>query len=101
MDAILKRGALALIAAGFLAAGAAAPAQALPAVMAPPAGETDVMRTGGNHHHHHHGRFYRPSFGLYIAPPVYYAPSGCGWLRVRAIETGSRYWWRRYRACLD
>ena len=23
----------------------------------------------------------------------------CGWLRRRAIETGSSYWWRRYREC--
>ncbi len=23
----------------------------------------------------------------------------CRWLRRRAIETGSRYWWRRYRDC--
>jgi len=23
----------------------------------------------------------------------------CGWLRRRAIETGSDYWWRRYRLC--
>jgi len=24
----------------------------------------------------------------------------CGWLRHRAAITGSRYWWRRYQACL-
>jgi hypothetical protein len=23
----------------------------------------------------------------------------CGWLRRRAIETDSTYWWRRYRKC--
>jgi hypothetical protein len=34
-----------------------------------------------------------PSFG--------YGPrrGGCGWLRQRALETDSPYWWRRYRAC--
>jgi hypothetical protein len=26
--------------------------------------------------------------------------SGCGWLRERALATGSRHWWRRYRECL-
>jgi hypothetical protein len=26
--------------------------------------------------------------------------SGCGWLRARALYTGSPYWWSRYRACL-
>lgn len=29
-----------------------------------------------------------------------YRRSPCGWLRRRAVETGSRYWWRRYRACI-
>jgi hypothetical protein len=31
---------------------------------------------------------------------VYGFTSGCGWLRRRALDTGSRYWWRRYRECL-
>jgi hypothetical protein len=32
--------------------------------------------------------------------PYYYGDYGdCGWLRRRAIETGSSYWWRRYRDC--
>ena len=26
-------------------------------------------------------------------------PADCGWLRRRAIETDSSYWWRRYREC--
>jgi hypothetical protein len=33
----------------------------------------------------------RPGFGYRI---------DCGWLRRRALETGSRYWWRRYRDCI-
>lgn len=52
------------------------------------------------HHFRHHGYgygFYRPY--AYYNPPVYVRPSGCGWLKVRAIETGSRYWWQRYRDC--
>ena len=38
-------------------------------------------------------------FGLYIAPGFGYLPANCSWLRRRALETGSPYWWRRYRAC--
>lgn len=26
---------------------------------------------------------------------------GCEWLHERAVETGSRYWWRRYEDCLE
>jgi hypothetical protein len=26
--------------------------------------------------------------------------TSCGWLRERARDTGSRYWWRRYRDCV-
>jgi hypothetical protein len=32
----------------------------------------------------------------------YYRPyhgGGCYWLKVRAMDTGSGYWWSRYRAC--
>lgn len=51
-------------------------------------------------HYRGHGH-YRP-YGLYIAPPVYVAPyNGCSWLRHRARETGSRYWWRRYHDCIN
>jgi len=28
-----------------------------------------------------------------------YLPDRCGWLRHRALASGSRYWWQRYRAC--
>jgi hypothetical protein len=61
---------------------------------------------GGRHGHHHHGPRFR---GFYAAPFVgyggYYAyrnyGGGCAWLRRRAEETGSGYWWRRYEDCLD
>ena len=34
--------------------------------------------------------------------PVYVASygGGCNWLRHRAMETGSPYWWERYRRCV-
>ena len=32
---------------------------------------------------------------------AYYYGNGCSWLRYRALETGSRYWWSRYYACVN
>jgi hypothetical protein len=32
--------------------------------------------------------------------PSYGFRSDCRWLRHRALETGSHYWWRRYRDCI-
>lgn len=46
------------------------------------------------HRHYHHRRWRGPRFSVFIGPPR------CGWLRRRAIITGSHYWWRRYRRCL-
>ena len=48
-------------------------------------------------------RFYGGGFryGFYAPTPYYVTPSGCGWLRVRALDTGSRYWWHRYHECLE
>jgi hypothetical protein len=37
--------------------------------------------------------------GIYFGPSYGYGPVSCGWLRRRALDTGSPYWWRRYRAC--
>jgi hypothetical protein len=37
--------------------------------------------------------------GIYFGPGYGYLPSSCNWLRRRALETDSPYWWRRYRAC--
>lgn len=50
------------------------------------------------HHHwrhrrHWHRHWHGPRFAIYIGGPR------CGWLRRRAILTGSRYWWRRYYRC--
>jgi hypothetical protein len=57
----------------------------------------------------HRRRAGRPGFSVEIGPGYYgYGPGyrrgygygpGCGWLRQRALETGSPYWWRRYHAC--
>ena len=53
------------------------------------------------HRHRHHG-FRRFHYG-FVGGPVYFHryhySGGCGWLRRRALRTGSPQWWHRYRAC--
>lgn len=60
-------------------------------------------RHGGRHahrgHRHRHG-----GVGIYIGDGYYdrgYSYGDCGWLRRKAIRTGSGYWWRRYEDCID
>lgn len=48
-------------------------------------------------HGHRRYRYRRWHRGPRIA--IYRGYGRCGWLRRRAIITGSRYWWRRYRWC--
>jgi hypothetical protein len=48
---------------------------------------------------HRHVR--RAFIGVPLAYGAYYYGSGCSWLRYRALETGSRYWWSRYYACIN
>jgi hypothetical protein len=38
-----------------------------------------------------------PGFAFYLYDGYYYGD--CDWLRRRAIATGSRIWWERYRRC--
>src|SRR5262249_43732524 len=57
-------------------------------------------------------RFHRPVFfhpfrrrvfvrrAFFVGAPFYGYYAGCGWLRYRALVTGSPYWWQRYRWCL-
>ncbi len=64
---------------------------------------------GGRHHgsHYGHGHFHhRRGFGVIIGSGFYDGDyyggyGGCAWLHERAIETGSRYWWRRYEDCIE
>jgi len=48
------------------------------------------------------GRYGPPGvdFDIFVGPGYGYV-SECDWLRRRARATGSSYWWRRYRACLN
>jgi hypothetical protein len=53
------------------------------------------------HRHRHKLRFATPF--LYGYPYYYYSYGygDCHWLRIRAIRTGSPYWWWRYEECLN
>lgn len=88
----------------FAAASLPVSAASIPAVK--PAGvASDVTAVRYGHHGGHggHHRHWRggPAFGFAVGVPVYSGSyySGCGWLHRRAVNTGSRYWWRRYREC--
>jgi hypothetical protein len=50
--------------------------------------------------HVHHDKFRYRGY-VYAAPLVYASYSSCGWLKARALETGSPRWWARYEACRD
>jgi hypothetical protein len=54
---------------------------------------------GGRHFGHR--RFHRRHFHFrpFVYGGFYYYGRSCRWLRWRAIETGSPYWWRRYHLC--
>lgn len=82
--------------------------------------ETAEARRGsgeGGHSHsrsfsgsHFSGSHFRAPRTYYRAAPRYYHRSyiysgpryvtdSCAWLRHRALATGSRIWWQKYRAC--
>lgn len=62
---------------------------------------------GGKHHHgRKHARFHKYRFvGVPLAYYGYsnyaYLDNSCYWLRRRALDSGSSYWWNRYYACID
>lgn len=57
----------------------------------------------GDGDHRHHRRHFRSfGYGFYAYPSYsYYYSDSCHWLKVRALRTGSRYWWHRYHQCLE
>jgi hypothetical protein len=72
-----------------------------------------IRRPGGKHawrgdwdrKHKRHRRFGR---SIYWAGPLlysgyygYYAYGDCEWLRYKALDTASSYWWERYRECQE
>ena len=56
--------------------------------------ERDRGHMRGHLRRHYGGR------GFDAGPRFGYG-ADCGWLRRRALDTGSRYWWRQYRACMQ
>ena len=59
----------------------------------------------GKHHGYKFARHHRYRFvGVplaYYGYSTYAYSDGCHWLRRRALDTGSSYWWNRYYACID
>jgi hypothetical protein len=52
----------------------------------------------------HNPRFYvqrRPGLYLRLGAPIRYAyrTNRCGWLRSKALRTGSAIWWNRWQDC--
>ena len=58
----------------------------------------------GNYRGGHRYSRDRGGVGIYLGPGFGYYDgdydSDCEWLRRRALDTGSRYWWRRFRDCV-
>jgi hypothetical protein len=56
---------------------------------------TSIALAHGHHHHRHGVRI------LIGGGPGFYAYGrSCHALKVRALESGSPYWWKRYRFCM-
>jgi hypothetical protein len=62
---------------------------------------------GGKIHHghkfarHHRYRFVGVPLAYYGYSNYAYADNSCYWLRRRALDSGSSYWWNRYYACIE
>lgn len=65
-------------------------------------GRSNFARAGQFRHRHRHiGRGFAIGVPLAYGAYAYGYGSGCSWLRYRALETGSRYWWSRYYDCIN
>lgn len=63
-------------------------------------GEHNMVTPRGGDFHEHHD-FDRRG-GFIIEAPYFYGNFGhrdCAWLRIKAEETNSQYWWDRYYGC--
>lgn len=82
---------LAAVATVLAAAGAAVPGVATPAE----AKKIVIVKKHfhGHHFHHRHRHF---GHGLVLVGGGY---GSCYWMKARALETGSPYWWKRYHIC--
>ena len=84
-----------------VAAAIAIGSAAVPGVSTPAEAKKIIIIKKHGHHFYRHARFIGPA--LLLAGGGYYGYSSyygsCHWLKVRAIRTGSDYWWDRYHAC--
>ena len=80
-------------AAAALAIGGAA----IPATVTPAEAKKLVFVKKFPHHGPHFGRYI--GAGLLVAG-AYAGSQSCYWLKVRAMNTGSSYWWDRYHDCI-
>ena len=80
-----------------IATAVAVGSAAVPGVSTPAEAKKIIIVKKGFHKFHHGHRYI--GTGLLLAGAGYYAYNGCHWLKVRAINTGSEYWWDRYHAC--
>jgi len=55
-----------------------------------------IIKIGHGHHFVHHHLF-RPRLVVPLIATSYVG--GCYWLKAKALDTGSPYWWNRYAAC--
>jgi hypothetical protein len=70
-------------------------------------GDRDHGRFAERGHDHDHDfdhrgahRVFRNGVWVWVYGPDYYGYNDCGWLRIRALDTGSPYWWNRYQNCV-
>lgn len=104
----------ALVTAAFVPSIAAGSAQAMPVAKVQTPIHSNAVPVGhfyhggygvyggGIYHSHFHRRIYGPGVYFYSGPRFYGGGyGGCYWLKERALDTGRRYWWRRYWACRD
>lgn len=54
---------------------------------------------GGYGHHYGYGHRYNRGGGIVLRFGNSGGGGGCYWLKRRALDTGSRYWWHRYNEC--
>ena len=90
--------ALALASGLAVSSAALSPARAVP--VAKPHIEAGTHVNQVNHRRYHGGVHFRRHHG-YGGPVVIYrsTSNSCYWLKRRALNTGSRYWWHRYQEC--
>lgn len=62
-------------------------------------GPSRHRHTGGHRGYRSGTRFIWGGLPFYYYDGYYYGD--CEWLHEQALETGSRYWWVRYRACRE